>query len=178
MELEELRKNNQIYFRRFKKEKRYRRRLQEQLEHETKRRVQMEEALRVTSADTLKRITESLAKEMESQQIKRARLDPEEDGSGSSTKGDKDMDDDNKSTDNDDKRSTSVGGVDHDELDRQSSPASVSSSSKQFNATVSATDAASTTPSGGGGGSTSRGECNNKALVDFITIQIDNWMDW
>ena len=35
-ELEEQKKSSQIYFRRFKKEKRYRRKLQEQLEQETK----------------------------------------------------------------------------------------------------------------------------------------------
>eukprot|EP00095_Tigriopus_kingsejongensis_P011495 maker-scaffold56_size446035-snap-gene-2.11 protein:Tk11495 transcript:maker-scaffold56_size446035-snap-gene-2.11-mRNA-1 annotation:"hypothetical protein KGM_05630" len=64
-ELEEQKKSAQLYLRRFKKEKRYRRKLQEQLEMETKRRVQMEEALKMTSAETLKKITESLQKEME-----------------------------------------------------------------------------------------------------------------
>ena len=63
-EVEELKKNTQIYLKRFKKEKRFRRKLQEQLELETKRRVQMEEALRVTSAETLKRITDSMQKEL------------------------------------------------------------------------------------------------------------------
>ena len=48
--------------RRLKKEKRYRKKLQEQLDVETKRRIQMEEALRMTSAETLKRITESLSR--------------------------------------------------------------------------------------------------------------------
>ena len=57
-EMEELKRS---FLKRLKKEKRYRRRVQEQLEQETKRREQMEEALRVTSAETLKRITESLA---------------------------------------------------------------------------------------------------------------------
>ena len=61
-EFEELKKNSQLNLRRLKKEKRYRRKLQEQLEIETKRRVQMEEALRMTSAETLKRITESLSR--------------------------------------------------------------------------------------------------------------------
>ena len=42
-EFEELKKNSQLNLRRLKKEKRYRRKLQEQLEIETKRRVQMEE---------------------------------------------------------------------------------------------------------------------------------------
>ena len=79
-EIDELRRNTQIYFRRFKKEKRYRRKLQEQLEQETRRRVQMEEALRVTSADTLKRITESLAKEMEHQKRLRNTTDQDETG--------------------------------------------------------------------------------------------------
>ena len=60
--MDELKKNSQIYLRRFKKEKRYRRKLQEQLEMETKRRVQMEEALRMTSSETMKRITESLTR--------------------------------------------------------------------------------------------------------------------
>ncbi|TRY73892.1 hypothetical protein TCAL_07775 [Tigriopus californicus] len=68
-ELEEMKKNSQIYLKRFKKEKRYRRKLQEQLELETKRRVQMEEALKMTSAETLKRITESMHKEMEEKQM-------------------------------------------------------------------------------------------------------------
>ena len=36
LELEEQKKSSQLYFRRFKKEKKYRRRLQEQLEQETK----------------------------------------------------------------------------------------------------------------------------------------------
>ena len=40
-ELDELKKNTALYFRRFKKEKRVRRRLQEQLEMETKRREQV-----------------------------------------------------------------------------------------------------------------------------------------
>ena len=40
-EMEELKKNTAIYFKRFKKEKRVRRRLQEQLELETKRREQV-----------------------------------------------------------------------------------------------------------------------------------------
>ena len=40
-ELEEMKKNNQIYLKRIKKEKRFRRKLQEQLEQETKRRVQV-----------------------------------------------------------------------------------------------------------------------------------------
>merc|ERR1711935_623066 len=62
IEMDELKKNSQIYLRRFKKEKRYRRKLQEQLEMETKRRVQMEEALRMTSSETMKRITESLTR--------------------------------------------------------------------------------------------------------------------
>ena len=61
-EFEELKKNSQLNLRRLKKEKRYRRKLQEQLDIETKRRVQMEEALRMTSAETLKRITESLSR--------------------------------------------------------------------------------------------------------------------
>ena len=62
-ELDELKRNTQVYLRRIKKEKRHRKRLQEQLERETRKRVQMEEALRVTSAETLKRITETFAKE-------------------------------------------------------------------------------------------------------------------
>jgi len=61
-EMDELKKSSQIYLRRFKKEKRYRRKLQEQLEMETKRRLQMEEALRMTSSETLKRISESLTR--------------------------------------------------------------------------------------------------------------------
>jgi len=61
-EMDELKKNSQLYLRRFKKEKRYRRKLQEQLEMETKRRLQMEEALRMTSSETMKRITESLTR--------------------------------------------------------------------------------------------------------------------
>ena len=60
--MDELKKNSQLYLRRFKKEKRYRRKLQEQLEMETKRRLQMEEALRMTSSETMKRITESLTR--------------------------------------------------------------------------------------------------------------------
>ncbi len=41
-ELEELKRNTALYFKRFKKEKRVRRRLQEQLEMETKRREQVQ----------------------------------------------------------------------------------------------------------------------------------------
>ena len=139
-EIDELRRNTQIYFKRFKKEKRYRRKLQEQLEQETRRRVQMEEALRVTSADTLKRITESLAKEMEHQ--KRIRSEQDETGSGSGT-GDhppKDIDERDNTPDIvslEEKRSSGgsgTGGALDDDLDRQSSPASVSSSNKQYNA--------------------------------------------
>merc|ERR1711953_1228517 len=64
-EMEEVKKNRDIYLRRFKKEKRYRRKVQEQLEVETQRRLQMEEALRsmtsgMTSSEALKRITETL----------------------------------------------------------------------------------------------------------------------
>ena len=130
----------QTNFKRFKKEKRYRRKLQEQLEQETRRRVQMEEALRVTSADTLKRITESLAKEMEHQ--KRIRSEQDETGSGSGT-GDhppKDIDERDNTPDIvslEEKRSSGgsgTGGALDDDLDRQSSPASVSSSNKQYNA--------------------------------------------
>ena len=89
-ELDELKRNTQVYLRRIKKEKRHRKRLQEQLERETRKRVQMEEALRVTSAETLKRITETFAKETQEdalstnsgaeaadgqQDVKRRRLD-------------------------------------------------------------------------------------------------------
>ena len=145
-EIDELRRNTQIYFRRFKKEKRYRRKLQEQLEQETRRRVQMEEALRVTSADTLKRITESLAKEMEHQ--KRIRSEQDETGSGSGA-GDhppKDIDDRDNTPDIvslEEKRSSGgsgTGGALDDDLDRQSSPASVSSSNKQYNASSGGTN--------------------------------------
>ena len=141
-----MRRNTQIYFRRFKKEKRYRRKLQEQLEQETRRRVQMEEALRVTSADTLKRITESLAKEMEHQ--KRIRSEQDETGSGSGA-GDhppKDIDDRDNTPDIvslEEKRSSGgsgTGGALDDDLDRQSSPASVSSSNKQYNASSGGTN--------------------------------------
>jgi len=146
-EIDELRRNTQMYFRRFKKEKRYRRKLQEQLEQETRRRVQMEEALRVTSADTLKRITESLAKEMEHQ--KRIRNEQDETGSGGSGVGEhppKDIDDRDNTPDIvslEEKRSSggsgTGGGLD-DDLDRQSSPASVSSSNKQYNASSGGTN--------------------------------------
>ena len=61
--MEELKNNSAIYIRRFKKERRCRRRLQEELEIEKKRRMQVEEALRMTSAETLKRITESLTRD-------------------------------------------------------------------------------------------------------------------
>ena len=60
-ELEEMKKSTAVYLRRFKREKRERRRLQEELDLEKRRVMQMEEALRMTSAETLKRITESLA---------------------------------------------------------------------------------------------------------------------
>ena len=144
-EIDELRRNTQIYFRRFKKEKRYRRKLQEQLEQETRRRVQMEEALRVTSADTLKRITESLAKEMEHQKRLRNTTDQDETGSGSGA-GDhpqKDLDERDNTPDivsMEEKRSSGgsgAGGALEDDLDRQSSPASATSSNKQYNACVS-----------------------------------------
>jgi hypothetical protein len=148
-EIDELRRNTQVYFRRFKKEKRYRRKLQEQLEQETRRRVQMEEALRVTSADTLKRITESLAKEMEHQKRIRNVTDQDETGSGSGA-GDhppKDIDDRDNTPDIvslEEKRSSGgsgAGGALDDDLDRQSSPASVTSSNKQFNASSACTNA-------------------------------------
>ena len=61
--MEKLKQNSQLYIRRFKKEKRFRRRLQEELEIEKKRRMHVEEALRMTSAETLKRITESLTRD-------------------------------------------------------------------------------------------------------------------
>ncbi len=99
-EVEELKKNTQVYLRRFKKEKRYRRRLQEQLEQETKRRVQMEEALRVTSAETLKRITESF-KELEDkqkQQQQESADDETEDKRSDDVGADADDDDDDDST--------------------------------------------------------------------------------
>ena len=44
-EMEELKKNTDLYFKRFKKEKRVRRRLQEQLEIETKRREQVKKGI-------------------------------------------------------------------------------------------------------------------------------------
>ena len=144
-----MRRNTQIYFRRFKKEKRYRRRLQEQLEEETRRRVQMEEALRVTSADTLKRITESLAKEMEHQKRIRNNAEQDETGSGSGA-GDhppKDIDERDNTPDIvslEEKRSSGGSGAGaalEDDLDRQSSPASVTSSNKQFSASSAVTNA-------------------------------------
>eukprot|EP00096_Caligus_rogercresseyi_P015210 TRINITY_DN765_c0_g1_i1.p1 TRINITY_DN765_c0_g1~~TRINITY_DN765_c0_g1_i1.p1 ORF type:complete len:739 (+),score=283.40 TRINITY_DN765_c0_g1_i1:176-2392(+) len=73
-ELQELKRNTAVYMRRFKKEKKFRRRLQEQLSQETKRRLTMEDALRATSAETLKRITESLQKEMEENESASASL--------------------------------------------------------------------------------------------------------
>merc|ERR1711971_1417354 len=126
-EMDEPKKSSQIYLRRFKKEKRYRRKLQEQLEMETKRRLQMEEALRMTSSETLKRISESLTR-----------------GSTQGPHGDLNM---NNSI-NKDRRDS---GDDH-----RSSPASSSTSNvaiaaaaaaaaaaAQFNATVSTSEASS-----------------------------------
>lgn len=146
-EIDELRRNTQIYFKRFKKEKRYRRKLQEQLEQETRRRVQMEEALRVTSADTLKRITESLAKEMEHQKRIRNEQDETGSGSGAGENPPKDIDDRDNTPDIvslEEKRSSGGSGIggalDDEAFDRQSSPASVSSSNKQYNASSGGTN--------------------------------------
>ena len=134
-ELEELKKNSQLNLRRLKKEKRYRKKLQEQLEAETKRRVQMEEALRMTSAETLKRITESLSRS--------------ESAVAEHT---------NSAADPDSKRAHSPASKDRRDSgdDQRSSPASSSTSNvaiaaaaaaaaaaAQFNATVSASEASS-----------------------------------
>jgi len=134
-ELEELKKNSQLNLRRLKKEKRYRKKLQEQLEAETKRRVQMEEALRMTSAETLKRITESLSR---SESVVAEHT--------------------NSAADPDSKRAHSPASKDRRDSgdDQRSSPASSSTSNvaiaaaaaaaaaaAQFNATVSASEASS-----------------------------------
>lgn len=54
-----------LYQKRLRKEKKARRRLQDQLEMEMKRRTQYEEALKSTSADTLRMLNETLAQELE-----------------------------------------------------------------------------------------------------------------
>ncbi|GIY34371.1 hypothetical protein CEXT_107421 [Caerostris extrusa] len=54
-----------LYQKRLKKEKRSRRRFQEQLEAEVKKRAQYEEALRTTSADTIRLLNDTLSQELE-----------------------------------------------------------------------------------------------------------------
>ncbi|GFS40643.1 hypothetical protein TNIN_183101 [Trichonephila inaurata madagascariensis] len=61
-----------LYQKRLKKEKRTRRRVQEQLEAEVKKRAQYEEALRSNSAETLRLLNESLAQELERERNARA----------------------------------------------------------------------------------------------------------
>lgn len=153
-ELDELKKNTQLYVKRFKKEKRYRRKLQEQLEQETRRRVQMEEALRVTSAETLKRITESLAQQAAAAAATTAASAASEDKEDRS--------------DHESHREVR-SPVDRDSKDRCSStpPTSPVERSAQFNAKVSSAaasdgaDGSSVGAGSGGGGNTSpntRGE--------------------
>ena len=143
-EMEEVKKNRDIYLRRFKKEKRYRRKVQEQLEVETQRRLQMEEALRnmtsgMASSEALKRITESLTQNQNTISDPNSKL--------------------NNSSNSDDKRSSSPLEDTKDRResgdDPRSSPASSSASNvalaaaaaaaapAQFNATVSTSEASS-----------------------------------
>jgi len=176
-EVEELKRNTAMYLRRFKKEKRHRRRLQEQLEQETRRRVQMEEALRVTSAETLKRITESFAKDESSnsnRQSKRRRRDTDD---GSLTSGGGGGNGGGGCPDKDDLGGGGAGGDDDEDksedelLDRESSPASSScTDSKQYNATVAAAETSSTPGSVGGGGGGGGGGSARDAAAPTLGI--------
>ena len=134
-ELEELKKNSQLNLRRLKKEKRYRKKLQEQLEAETKRRVQMEEALRMTSAETLKRITESLSRsESVAAEHTNSAADPDSKRAHSpASKDRRDSGDDQRSS----PASSSTSNV------AIAAAAAAAAAAAQFNATVSASEASS-----------------------------------
>ena len=141
-EFEEVKKNSQIYLRRFKKEKRYRRKLQEQLEVETQRRVQMEEALRnmtsgamtsMTSSEALKRITESLTSKVESSK----NCDGEKQRSSSPLEGSNDKD---RRESGDDARSSPASSS---ASNVALAAAAAAAAAAQFNATVSTSEASS-----------------------------------
>ena len=129
--MDELKKTNQLHLKRFKKERKYRRKLQEQLDLETKRRIQMEEALRMTSAETLKRITESLARSEAGHQ--RASEDSNEEKRSTSPKERRDSGDDPRSS----PASSSTSNV------AMAAAAAAAAAAAQFNATVSTSEASS-----------------------------------
>merc|ERR1719273_1297122 len=62
-QIEEETKTTDLYLRRFRKEKKLRRKLQEQLDAETKKIQKLEAALKAVSYETLVQIKESIAKE-------------------------------------------------------------------------------------------------------------------
>jgi len=69
--IEEESKTTDLYLRRFRKEKKWRRKLQEQLEVETKKIQALEAALRSLSYDTLVKVKESIAREAACREIER-----------------------------------------------------------------------------------------------------------
>merc|ERR1712083_896264 len=71
MEEKQLLTEKNLYLRRFRKEKKLRRKLQEQLDLETKKIQKLEAALKSLSYDTLIQIKESIAKEAVQQEKER-----------------------------------------------------------------------------------------------------------
>ena len=140
-EMEEVKKNRDIYLRRFKKEKKYRRKVQEQLEVETQRRLQMEEALRsmtsgMTSSEALKRITDTLTHQNQTSDKLNNSASQEEKRSSSPLESN---DKDRRESGDDPRSSPASSSASNVAL----AAAAAAAAAAQFNATVSTSEASS-----------------------------------